>query len=120
MNQLLQVSLVNVTSVSLWGSPTTDTVKVCCVHVYRLPKALISFSPALWQVRLLDLKSGIELSSLVSGYNKNYQVLIPVLRLLALESPGCSSSGAPHLAQLGIDIHGFGVLRLTLLCLAYH
>lgn len=69
--QLLQMSLINVTSLFLWGSSTTDMIKVGCHRV--TPKALIYHQH---QVRLLDLKSGIELSSLVSGYNKNYQVLI--------------------------------------------
>ena len=35
LKHLLQVSLVNVTSLSLWGSPTTDMVKVSVVPITK-------------------------------------------------------------------------------------
>ena len=41
-----------------------------------------------------------------------------VLRLSALENSGGTSSGASSLTQLGIDLHGVGMFRTTLLCLA--
>ena len=72
------------------------------------------------KVRLLDLKSGIELSSFVSGYNKNYQVAVTQYLLKHLVTTGGAPSSPARDDQLRLHLAGLGVLLPTLPGLAHH